>query len=53
MFLHLVQLGGGITVSGNGYATYKVLDQYGNDITTSALAQGITLDMRNRNCYIK
>ncbi|MFL0198718.1 hypothetical protein ACJDU8_24650 [Clostridium sp. WILCCON 0269] len=26
----------------NGYATYKVLDQYGNDITTSALAQDIT-----------
>ncbi|MFL0194317.1 hypothetical protein ACJDU8_01815 [Clostridium sp. WILCCON 0269] len=26
----------------NGYATYKVLDQYGNDITTSALVQDIT-----------
>jgi hypothetical protein len=32
----------GITVGGNGYATYKVLDQYGNDITASALAQNIT-----------
>jgi hypothetical protein len=27
--------------AGDGYATYKVLDQYGNDITTSSLAQGI------------
>ena len=42
MFLHLATTSGGITVGGNGYATYKVLDQYGNDITTSALAQGIT-----------
>jgi hypothetical protein len=33
---------GGVTVGGNGYATYKVLDQYGNDITASGLAQGIT-----------
>jgi hypothetical protein len=32
----------GVTVGGNGYATYKVLDQYGDDITSSALAQGIT-----------
>jgi putative cell wall-binding protein len=32
----------GTAIGGNGYATYKVLDQYGNDITTGALAQGIT-----------
>jgi len=29
-------------IGGNGYATYQVLDQYGNDITTSGIAQGIT-----------
>jgi hypothetical protein len=29
-------------IGGNGYATYKVLDQYGNDITTGGIAQGIT-----------
>ncbi|MFL0194362.1 cell wall-binding repeat-containing protein [Clostridium sp. WILCCON 0269] len=33
---------GGVTTGGNGYALYKVLDQYGNDITTSGIAQGIT-----------
>jgi putative cell wall-binding protein len=33
---------GNTAVGGNGYATYKVLDQYGNDITTSGIAQGIT-----------
>jgi len=32
----------GTAIGGNGYATYQVLDQYGNDITTSGIAQGIT-----------
>jgi len=32
----------GTPVYGDGYAAYKVLDQYGNDISTSALAQDIT-----------
>jgi hypothetical protein len=31
----------GIMVGGNGYASYKVLDQYGNDMTNSTLAQDI------------
>ncbi|WML36731.1 cell wall-binding repeat-containing protein [Clostridium sp. OS1-26] len=32
----------GTAIGGNGYAVYKVYDQYGNDITTSGIAQGIT-----------
>jgi len=34
--------GSSITTAGNGYALYKVFDQYGADITTNGLAQGIT-----------
>jgi len=31
-----------ITAANIGYATYNVLDQYGNDITTSSLAKSLT-----------
>ncbi|APC41959.1 hypothetical protein [Clostridium estertheticum] len=33
---------GGTSADRVGYATYKVLDQYGNDITTTSLANGLT-----------
>ncbi|MBU3097684.1 MULTISPECIES: beta strand repeat-containing protein [Clostridium] len=33
---------GGTSADRVGYATYQVLDQYGNDITTSSLANGLT-----------